>query len=173
MRKLYVLAVVVLLAGCNGQVKDSEKDHWTEAAALVGNYGAEIDAKGAISTAELMKLMAESDSVTAKVEGEITATCAMKGCWMNLLLDDGQEMRVTFKDYAFFVPSEGMEGNRAIIEGVVVRTITDVETLKHYASDAGKPQIEIDAITEDKEELAFEASGVIIYSDSEEVTDTE
>lgn len=164
MRKIWSLVLLVCIVACNGTLK--EKTEESEATTtLVGNYGAEIDAKGAISTEELVKLMDASDSVAVKVEGEILATCAMKGCWMNLQLDNGKEMRVTFKDYAFFVPSEGMEGNRAVIEGVATRTVTDVETLKHYASDAGKPQAEIDAITEGKEELTFEASGVIIYSD--------
>ena len=164
MRKLWILALAACMVACNGTVKNDTAD---SEAAVVGNYGDKIDASGAISTDEMMKLLGSSDSVAVKVEGEILATCAMKGCWMNLQLADGQEMRVTFKDYAFFVPKEGMEGNRAVIEGVATRTMTDVATLKHFAEDAGKPQIEIDAITEDKEELTFEASGVIIYSDAD------
>lgn len=162
MRKLSLIAFAAcLLAACTGNVKESAKS------VLVGNYGEEITDDNAISTKEMLSLLEEEDAVTVKVEGEISATCAMKGCWMNLVLEDGQEMRVTFKDYAFFVPKEGMEGNRAVIEGVATRTMTDVATLKHFAEDAGKPQIEIDAITEDREELTFEASGVIIYADSE------
>lgn len=130
---------------------------------LVGKYGAEITEEGTISPEEMVAMLNTSDSVAVKVKGEITATCAMKGCWMNLVMPTGDEMRVTFKDYGFFVPKEGMEGNLAILDGVVIRTLTDVATLKHYAEDAGKSQAEIDAITEDKEELAFVADGVIIY----------
>ena len=132
-------------------------------AEVVGTYGAEITTDGMISVDDMVAQLSKSDSIMVKVKGEITATCAMKGCWMNLVMPNGEEMRVTFKDYAFFVPKEGMEGNEALIEGVVTRTVTDVETLKHYAQDAGKPQSVIDAITEAKEELAFEANGVIIY----------
>jgi len=132
-------------------------------AEVVGTYGAEITTDGMISVDDMVAQLSKSDSIMVKVKGEITATCAMKGCWMNLVMPNGEEMRVTFKDYAFFVPKEGMEGNEALIEGVVTRTVTDVETLKHYAQDAGKPQSIIDAITEAKEELAFEANGVIIY----------
>lgn len=166
MRKLLSLAVVVCLVACNGTPKEKVEQEAAEVA-LVGNYGAEIAAEGAMSTEEMMKILESADSANVKVEGEITATCAKKGCWMNLVMENGEEMRVTFKDYAFFVPKEGMEGNRAVIEGVVVRSVTDLATLKHFAEDAGKTQIEIDAITEPKEELTFEASGVIIYSDSE------
>ena len=138
---------------------------------IVGTYGDEITESGAISVNDMLTRLDKADTVNVKVKGEITATCAMKGCWMNLVMPNGEEMRVTFKDYAFFVPKEGMEGNEALIEGIVTRTVTDIETLKHYAEDAGKPQEEIDAITEAKEELAFEAVGVIIYKTEE--TETE
>jgi hypothetical protein len=130
---------------------------------LVGQYGEEIDTEGMISTEKMIAMIDQSEEVHVKVKGEITATCAMKGCWMNLVLPDGEEMRVTFKDYGFFVPSKGMEGNVAVIEGQVKRTTTDVATLRHYAEDAGKPRAEIEAITEEKDELTFEATGVLIY----------
>jgi hypothetical protein len=71
-------------------------------------------------------------------------------------------MRVTFKDYGFFVPKEGMEGKEVVFEGVAKRKVTDVDMLKHFAEDAGKSQEEIDAITEPKVELTFVANGVII-----------
>lgn len=165
MKKVLLVALMVMFAwAC-----EDKKEETTE---IVGTYGAEITEDGAISVNDMMAKLNSSDSVMVKVKGEITATCAMKGCWMNLVLPNGEEMRVTFKDYGFFVPKEGMEGNVALIEGVVTKTITDVETLKHYAADAGKPEEEILAITEDKEELAFEATGVIIYK-GEQLADTE
>ncbi len=158
MKKSIFLVCALFVFACSPQQKSEEIT-----AEVVGKYGAEITSEGMISVDDMVTQLSKSDSITVKVKGEITATCAMKGCWMNLVMPNGEEMRVTFKDYAFFVPKEGMEGNEALIEGVVTRTVTDVETLKHYAQDAGKPQSIIDAITEAKEELAFEASGVIIY----------
>lgn len=165
MKKLLLFALLVSFVACSGPANDSKNS--LANAKLVGNYGETIDADGAISPKEMMSRLAKADTINVKVQAEITATCAMKGCWMNLKLEDGEEMRVTFKDYAFFVPKEGMEGNKAVIEGVVSRTMTDVATLKHFAEDAGKPQIEIDAITEPKKEYTFEASGVIIYAETE------
>ncbi|MCE7992180.1 MAG: DUF4920 domain-containing protein [Roseivirga sp.] len=165
MKKLLLFALLGLFVACSGPANDSKNS--LANAKLIGNYGETIDAKGAISPREMMSQLAKADTINVKVQAEITATCAMKGCWMNLKLEDGEEMRVTFKDYAFFVPKEGMEGNKAVIEGVVSRTMTDVATLKHFAEDAGKPQIEIDAITEPKKEYTFEASGVIIYAETE------
>ncbi|MBO3698982.1 DUF4920 domain-containing protein [Roseivirga sp. E12] len=168
MKKFMFLSFALLAFACSPQQKSEENT-----AEIVGKYGAEISETGMISVDDMVAKLSESDSIMVKVKGEITATCAMKGCWMNLVMPNGEEMRVTFKDYAFFVPKEGMEGNEALIEGVVTRTVTDVETLRHYAEDAGKPQSIIDAITEAKEELAFEASGVIIYKTQvEEQTST-
>ena len=167
MKKLFFAVVAVMLVwACESQPAE-------EKAEVVGTYGAEISEDGAISVNDMMAQLDQADTVNVKVKGEITATCAMKGCWMNLVLPDGEEMRVTFKDYAFFVPKEGMEGNVALIEGIVSKTITDVETQKHYASDAGKSEEEIMAITEPKEELAFEATGVIIYKGEENAAQAE
>lgn len=162
MRNLLFLAIIALFFSCQPENKSE--------GTLVGKYGDEITESGVITTEEMLAQLNKADSVNVKVKGEITATCAMKGCWMNLVMPNGEEMRVTFKDYGFFVPSEGMEGNVAIIDGVVSRTITDVETLRHYAEDAGKPKEEIEKITEDKEELAFVANGVIIYDTTKEET---
>ena len=102
------------------------------------------------------------DHTPVKIQGEITQTCSKKGCWMMLLVDGQEDLRVTFKDYGFFVPKEGMEGKNAIIEGELVKSVTDVETLRHFAEDAGKSKEEIAAITDPKEEYSFVASGVII-----------
>ena len=75
-----------------------------------------------------------------------------------------EELRVTFKDYGFFVPKNS-SGNDAVIEGALYKKLVNVEMLKHYAEDAGKSEEEINAITEPKEQFVFEASGVIIYGD--------
>ena len=164
MKKILLALVVFATVAC------SPKQQSSIDGTLVGKYGAEITAEGTVSTTEMVAMLNASDSVAVKVQGEITATCAMKGCWMNLVMPDGEEMRVTFKDYGFFVP-KGMEGNMAIIDGVVTKTLTDVATLQHYAQDAGKSEAEIMAITEDKEELAFVANGVLIYDVKEEATE--
>ncbi|GHE52166.1 DUF4920 domain-containing protein [Roseivirga thermotolerans] len=163
MKKIFLAVVMLATVWACADKKTEQTEVKADKADVVGTYGAEISEEGAISVESMMAKLETSDSVMVKVKGEITATCAMKGCWMNLVLPNGEEMRVTFKDYGFFVPKEGMEGNYALIEGVVTRTLTDVETLKHYAADAGKPEEEILAITEPKDELSFVANGVIIY----------
>jgi len=87
---------------------------------------------------------------------------------MVLNLGEGNDMRVTFKDYGFFVPKDAA-GKTAIVQGVATMDTTDVATLQHYAEDAGESQEVIDAITEPEFNYAFEAVGVII---KEETTTT-
>ncbi len=131
-------------------------------ASQVKGYGEAITAEGAISTAELAKALAEKEEVATKVEGEIITSCAMKGCWMDMKMADGSTMKVRFKDYGFFVPTKGLEGKRAVIQGVATREVLDVATLKHYAEDAGKSKEEIEKITEPQNKLMFLADGVLI-----------
>lgn len=77
-------------------------------------------------------------------------------------LGGGEDMRVTFKDYGFFVPKD-LQGERVVMEGVLKRAITSVEELRHYAEDAGKSNEEIQAIQQSDTTYAFEAVGVLIY----------
>ena len=102
------------------------------------------------------------DSLDVKLACEVTASCAKKGCWMDVKMADGEVMKVHFKDYAFFVPTSGLEGKLAIIQGRATREITDVASLKHYAEDAGESPEEIAKITEADTSWTFMADGVLI-----------
>lgn len=121
-------------------------------------YGEKITKESVVAFDDALK----TNSAEVKIQGEIIQTCSKKGCWMTLSIPNREEIRVTFKDYGFFVPKEGMEGKNAILQGQLIKSITDVETLRHFAEDAGKSKEEIAAITEPKEEYSFIASGVII-----------
>lgn len=132
------------------------------AEATVKSYGAAITPDGAISTAELVKTMAEKEEFTTKVECEIITSCTMKGCWMDVKLPEGGVMKVRFKDYGFFVPKSGLEGKKAVMQGTATRETVDVATLRHYAEDAGKSKEEIEKITEPQNSLMFLADGVLI-----------
>jgi hypothetical protein len=80
---------------------------------------------------------------------------------MTLKNANGESLRITFKDYAFFMPKDG-SGRVAIAEGIAKVEETSVADLQEYAKDAGKSAEEIAAITESEKELVFEASGVIL-----------
>jgi hypothetical protein len=125
------------------------------------HYGAKITPEGAKAATELPALMKKKKEMNIKITGQVLEACKVKGCWMMVDLGNGQKMRVSFKDYAFFVPKNS-GGKTAVMEGVATWQETTVKELKHYAKDAGKSQEEIDAIKKPKKELVFEASGVIL-----------
>jgi hypothetical protein len=125
-------------------------------------FGETITADGALSGADFYRRVQGKDSLNAKIQVKINEACQKKGCWMNVDLGNGEEMMVRFKDYGFFVPKD-CDGSKAIIEGVAYTETLSVETLRHYAEDAGKSAEEINAITKPETKLSFEAFGVIIY----------
>jgi hypothetical protein len=91
----------------------------------------------------------------------VESVCQVKGCWMKVKLDNGETMRVMFKDYGFFVPKD-IAGKTVVFEGEAQKKMVPVEHLQHYAKDAGQSQEEIAKITEPKQELTFIADGVIV-----------
>jgi len=156
MNKFFLFSCALILAlACNTA-------HNPTVAQEVKSYGEAIKPEGAITTDQLMKEMGEKDELTTKVEGEIITSCAMKGCWMDMKLPNDEVMKVRFKDYGFFVPTKGLEGKRAVLQGTATREVIDVPTLRHYAEDAGKSKEEIEKITEPENNLMFLADGVLI-----------
>lgn len=129
------------------------------------HFGEKISEEGAISFSEFHKNMADKSEMETKIKGEVTGVCQKKGCWMTMN-EDGKELFIKFKDYAFFVPKD-ISGREAIIEGVAYREVVSVDELRHMAEDAGKSEEEIAKITEPKEELRFMADGVILLQEKD------
>jgi len=124
-------------------------------------YGSVIATDGALQAQDVREALAEDGRASLTFEGEVTATCAKKGCWMDVA-SGNDTVFVRFLDYSFFVPTEGAEGKRTVVQGEAFYDTLTVPMLKHYAEDAGKSQAEIDAITEPELRLAFTATGVMI-----------
>lgn len=125
------------------------------------HFGEEISEKGALLPADFLKTMDGKTETETKVKAKITNVCQMKGCWMTLDMGNGEEVMVRFKDYGFFVPKDAA-GKTAVVKGKAFIDNISVETLRHYAEDAGKSKEEINAITEPEQRLSFTAEGVII-----------
>ena len=102
-----------------------------------------------------------NSSSKIKLEGEILSSCPMKGCWMKISCKKDTVL-VRFKDYGFFVPKNGIEGKRTIINGNISVDTLSVAQLQHYAEDAGKSKEEIALITKPEITISFLADGVLI-----------
>lgn len=91
------------------------------------------------------------------VEGTVTNACERKGCWMQIAGTDGSHpVRITFKDYAFFVPLDS-KGMKARVEGVTdIRTLPK-EEVAHLESEGAKFDKAADGTAK---EVSFIANGV-------------
>lgn len=170
MNKILLIASAAFLFSCgNTEQKPEEvKEIIKEVTVEITKHGIDISEEGAITTTEFLAEFEGNEWLETKITGSIEEVCSKKGCWMVMDLGDGKDMRVTFKDYEFFVPLDAA-GKQTTIKGTATMDTTTVEMLKHYASDAGDSQEEIDAITEPEFNYAFEAVGVIV---KEETTTT-
>ena len=124
-------------------------------------YGAKVTEVNAISVSELPTLLKGKDTVVVKIKAKAISSCASKGCWMNLQVDEKNTVFVKMKDYEFFVPLAIADKN-VVLDGIAFIKTTTVAELKHYAEDGKKSQAEIDAITEPKQEIRFLANGILV-----------
>ena len=99
-----------------------------------------------------------------KIEAEILSTCPKKGCWMKIKAEE-DTILVRFKDYGFFVPKDGVVGNKTVINGKLSVDTLSVAQLRHYAEDACKSKEEINKIINPEISMTFLANGVMIRED--------
>lgn len=166
MKKIVALFMLMALVfSCKNEAKETPEVKESEVTKEIAyaSFGDKIEADGAMSAdamAKKYKTLAVGDTIQTKVTAKINEVCTKKGCWMKLDLGENEEMMVRFKDYGFFMPLNA-EGD-VIVNGKAYVTETSVDELRHYAEDAGKSKEEIEAITEPKRTLAFEADGVLL-----------
>lgn len=124
-------------------------------------FGEEVKPGDVKPAGKMETAMGDKKTVEMKIEGKVVDVCKKKGCWMTLEMPNGDPMRVTFKDYAFFMPMD-IVGKKVVLDGLAKKQTISVETLRHYAEDAKKSPEEVAKITDPRKELAFEAKGVVI-----------
>ena len=77
------------------------------------------------------------DGKTVLVEGVVRRACSQMGCWMELApAEGGAGVRVTFKDYGFFVPTDSA-GARARVQGRIQVAQLSVAQAEHLRSEGG------------------------------------
>ena len=91
------------------------------------------------------------------VEGVVETACQKMGCWMQVAPAAGKAgMRVTFKDYGFFVPKDS-KGLSARMEGQVEVKTLSKEEADHLAGEGATLNRNPDGTAN---EVSFVASGV-------------
>ena len=157
-------AIAIFAVACNQSAeKDASASTETSESSKAAFFGAKITEENAVPVDSVVSMLKNSnqDIASVKVTGEIDAVCKNKGCWMTIANGVGEPLRITFKDYGFFVPKD-CAGKTAVFEGRAYHDTVTVAMLKEYAKDDGKSKEEIEKITEPEISLGFEATGVII-----------
>lgn len=127
-----------------------------------GQFGEEFESADVKTDSEMLALFKElslGDTIQVQFQSKVQGVCAKKGCWMKLELPQEQNTHITFKNYSFFVPKDS-KGRKMQVNGVAFIEQTDIQTLKHYAEDAGESKEKIARITEPKLNYRFIANGV-------------
>lgn len=102
-------------------------------------FGAQFQGTEAAQVA-LDKVLADPQAYHEKqviVDGQVRRACSRRGCWMEIAPstpDHAQSCRVTFKDYAFLVPTDAA-GSWARLLGTVQVTVIPSAAVQHYESE--------------------------------------
>jgi hypothetical protein len=119
------------------------------------HYGAALTSRQAVTVDSAIKQLASQPTARVVVQSKVGKVCMAKGCWLGLT-DTGGEVRVTFKDYGFFVPPSLM-GKTVLVEGVLEKTTLSLAETRHYVQDAGGDPSKV---TQPRVEYRIVASGV-------------
>jgi len=168
---LYLIPSVLFMVSCGEAQKTEETTEPQTEEAVVEeaeiqvypyHAGTDFDQSTAISKDELAEVVKTFDGNKMELAftTEILENCEKKGCWMTV--DAGEEeIRVSFKDYDFFVPLDS-KGHETTLNGVLFYDTLSVDELRHYAMDANATQDSLDQITEPIITLSYEATGVYV-----------
>ena len=97
--------------------------------------GAPIGDSPVVDLADALESVSTYADQTVTVEGTVNRVCQMKGCWMELMPDGADRgIRVTFKDYAFFVPTDS-GGAAARLEGTFERNTFSKADADHLIAE--------------------------------------
>lgn len=174
MKKLLLVIAAGLIFSACGEEKKSDADTGSNLSEKQHMYGQEFDFSAPVGIDKMVSEMANStDEKEYTFKGKVVESCAVAGCWMTVELPSGDAMRVKMGDHKFAVPLSGIDGMDCVVTGKAYNKVTSVEELRHYLEDANRPQEEIDAITEEKSELEFMATGVLLEGDIAEMDEHE
>lgn len=116
----------------------------------------EISLAKAVASASNSEVAPSEMIVTGKAE----KVCKKKGCWMTVV-DGDTSVRVTFKDYGFFV-DESLLGKRMRARGVLKLKKRSKAEEKHFLIDEGMSRKKADKFAKSKKNWEFVAAGVEI-----------
>jgi hypothetical protein len=102
----------------------------------VARYGAALEPASTVPLATLLSDPKAYAAQTVTTEGKVQRACSSKGCWMEI--GSGEDAcRVTFKDYAFFVPTDSA-GATAKIQGRLDTREVEAAAVQHLEAEGAR-----------------------------------
>tara|TARA_B100000902_G_scaffold256647_1_gene242964 strand:- start:3 stop:518 length:516 start_codon:yes stop_codon:yes gene_type:complete len=154
-----LLFVATVLAG----TKSTAVLRLSEAVETGPNYevfGAPMpDKTVGLSLTELIAQKQDYLGKEVRVSATITQVCQAKGCFF-IAMQDGEWARITFRDYAFFVPTN-TANSRVLIEGIFSEVELSSTQAQHYQADLGSSDNSAD--DRPSREYSIIASSVLIH----------
>ncbi|MDQ3686996.1 MAG: DUF4920 domain-containing protein [Acidobacteriota bacterium] len=151
-----VVAIAAQKESTKSPVKTSESS--SQVSAEVIKRGAALGDSPSVALTDVLKEPQKFADKSVLVEGVIERVCMNKGCWMELAPAAGSQegVRVTFKDYGFFVPVNS-QGMKAKAEGQFTVKTLSKEKADHYEGEGARLKRNEDGTAT---EISFLASGV-------------
>jgi hypothetical protein len=148
---IFAAVLALLIVGANGLAATPDSDPESGQ-----DYGAGLTLTEVTPLREIVSSPAKYEGRPVLLRGRISDVCQRKGCWTVLSAGD-DHIRIRFKDYAFFLPTDS-SGKHAYVEGYVKPQTLSEETARHYASESSEPPKE--PIVGPQQVVGFTASGV-------------
>ncbi len=123
------------------------------------HFGAAFTNARKVKLADALADVEKHAGKPVKIEGEIRDVCQAKGCWL-VVTDGERHMRVTFKDYGFFVPKDST-GKKVVLEGVIERKTITEDHARHLAEES-KDKIDPETIKGPQQVVTLVATGVSV-----------
>ena len=157
----FSLVLVLLLGACQSEHTDGEG---IAVENLYDIYGEAITDEGAVPVQAVVAEWEQYLGQVVKIEGTVAAVCQMKGCWLTLQTNDGNNIRILVDrtetgDYAFTVPTD-ISGRRVVVQGTLAETVLTEDEQQHLAEDTDET---VDPDTRHSQtELQMRAQGVLV-----------
>jgi hypothetical protein len=110
-------------------------------------FGAQLDANARPTSIEaLLDSPADYVDTAVKVDARISQVCQKKGCFMIASAGD-RAVRISFKDYSFFVPTD-TGGKTVTLTGTFIERELSEKQAAHLRDDAGTDTIQAGKVYE-------------------------
>ena len=108
---------------------------WAQPSDQVITRGDPLGDSPMVSLVDVLRNIDAYADRTVTLEGSVEKVCHVKGCWMELVpVDASSGIRVTFKNYGFFVPTDST-GYGARLEGTFETNVFSKDDADHLIAE--------------------------------------